>query len=57
MDQNTKYGEDWAKLTKQSDVALFRDIVSKTTILPAFTLTYLCCQSGIQSNDKLLRNV
>ena len=44
------------KLMTQSDVALFRNMFSKTTILPDFTLTYQCKlidQKEIVSNDNV----
>ena len=39
--------KNWLKLTKQSEVAIFRNIFSKTTMLPDFTLTHLCRDSVI----------
>ena len=38
------------KLTKQSKVALFRHIFSKTTILPDFTLTHLCYSDLVEDD-------
>ena len=39
------------KLMKQSEVALFINIFSKTTLLPDFTLTHLCKPHESKSID------